>query len=208
MISQREDDHITTGLEKLTETFKNQPVIEAMLRAFLRQADELEEQLWLLMWGWVLEYVHPDGTYNAYGKQLDDIGAIVGQLREGREDDDYVAALKIRIRINLSKGRSSDMVAIAALLDEDMTYVEYFPLAWEASLYNISNGGDISRMLAQAKAASSYGVILTSDFDEANVFKFDNAGADVHLFGSVTSDTPDVRFPQAIPTTPVYRRSS
>ncbi len=207
MIGPREDDHITTGLEKLTETFKDQPVIEAMLSAFLRQADELEEQLWLLMWGWVLEYVHEDGTYNAYGAQLDDIGVIVGQLREGREDDDYIAALKLRIRINLSKGRSSDMVAIAALLDEEITYIEYFPLAWEVSRYDISNGGDITRMLAQAKAASSYGVMLTSSFDEANVFKFDNAGADVNLFGSVYSAAPDVRFPQAIPTTPVYRRS-
>lgn len=213
MIDQCELEHAVKGLKLLTDAFKSKPVIEAISKSFLNRADELELELWRLIWGWVLEHVDPDdpaNIYNAEGQQLDDLGAIVGQPREGRDDPDYVAAIKLRVRINRSKGRSSDMVEIAALINVAMSYVEYFPLGWECSLYNIANGGDLIRLLTQAKAATSYGVLLTSDFAESLVSKFSYQGgspAANEVFGTVYASTPDVRFCAALPTNPPYRRA-
>ncbi len=210
MIGQREDDHVEKALLLLTDAFKGKPVVEGLIRVLVKRAQLIEENLWVVLWGWVLEHIDPDdpsNVYNAAGQQLDDLGAIVGQLREGREDAAYIEAIRLRVRINRSKGRSEDMVQIVNLISELATYVEYYPLAWEVSLYEIENGGDLIRLLAQAKAASSYGVLLVSDFPEENVFKFDHAGDDAFLIGSVTTDTPDVRWPAALPTNPPYRRS-
>ncbi len=210
MISTREDDHVTTALELLTERFKDKAVIAGLLTACANRADEAETALWALLWGWVLEFVDPDDpevVFSAEGDQLDDLGAIVGQPREGRTDTEYVDAIKLRVRINRSQGRSEDMVQIANLISELTTYVEYFPLGWEVSLYDIPNGGDLIRLLNQAKAAGSYGVLLTSNFDEDTVCKFDYAGEDVNVFGSAYSSTPEVLWPTALPTYPVYRRS-
>ena len=71
MISQREDEHVETGLDFLTEQFEGKPVIEAILSAALARVQTLEEELWIVMWGWVLDY--------AEGDQLEDIGAIVSR---------------------------------------------------------------------------------------------------------------------------------
>jgi hypothetical protein len=208
VISQREDEHVETGRALLTDAFKDKAVVEGILKSHLNQAHELEQEIWRLIWGWVLEWTDPDdptNTWNAEGQQLDDLGAIVGQLREGRTDADYIVAIRIRAAVNRSQGRSADMVKIANLMSSLATYVEYFPLAWEVSLYNVANGGDLIRLLTKAKPAGSYGVLLTSNWAEANVFKFDRSGQNTKVFGSVTSGTPNVRFPAALPTNPAYR---
>jgi hypothetical protein len=190
MIPQREDEHVETGLALLTEQFKDAATVRAILTALLNRVQELEDETWDLLWGWVLGY--------AEGQQLDDLGAIVGQLREGRNDDDYRDAIVIRTRVNRSKGRASDMTDVLALLDPASTYLEYFPYAWEASLYDVPNGGDIIRLISQAKAAGSYGVLLTSTWVESGVFKFGGP------FPSSTGGAADTTFACALPSNPTY----
>ena len=204
-----ENEHVQTGLALLTEQFKGQPNIAAILTAILNRVQEVEDELWVDLWGWVLEFVDPDdptNVFNASGNQLDDLGAIVGEARNGRIDSDYIPAIKLRIRINRSKGRAEDMVQVANLISNLATYVEYFPLAWEISLYDVGNAGELIRLFAQAKAASSYGVLLASTWAEANVFKFDHAGNNTNVFDSVTGTPPDKRFPMALPTNPLFLR--
>ena len=201
MIPARNDTHVDEGLELLTSKYRDKPIVRAILASLLARVQVLEEDLWQVLWGWVL--THYDHT--ASGQQLDDLGAIVGQPREGRSDADYLTAIRLRIRINRSKGRSEDVLQVAKLIDPNATYVEGYPLGFEVSIYNVTNGGDIVRMLAQTKAATSYGVLLTSSWDATNVFSFEHAGLNNQVFGSVTAVDPDRRFPAALPTNPAYR---
>jgi len=202
MISQRDDAHVAKGLALLTEQFKGKPVIEALLSAPLGRVQRLEDEIWVALWGWVLDY--------AEGQQLDDLGVIVGQPREGRSDEDYKFAIRVRIRVNRSQGKAEDVIQVARLLSSVSTYVEYFPLGWEVSIYNILNSGDVIRLLTETKAASSYGVLLTSTWAEEDVFKWD------YLVGTpVTTSTWDYttaaeesqKWPAALPTNPAYRRA-
>lgn len=210
MIPQRGDSHVAEGLALLTGAFKDKAVIEGILTVLLRRHDKLEKMLWRTIWGWMLEWADPDdpsNVYHAKGQQLDDLGAIVGQPREGRTDGEYIDAIRLRARINRSKGRSEDMVQVSALINTLATYVEYFPLAWEVSIYNVTNSGDLIRLLAQAKSAASYGVLLSTNFAEAYASKFDHAGDEDHVFSSAYTPAPDVRYVSALPTYPPYRRS-
>lgn len=203
MISQRNDAHVAEAIALLTEQFKGKTVIEGLLSAAVGRVQRFEAEIWIAIWAWTIDYAHDS--------QLDDLGVVVGEGREGREDEDFRTAIRLRIRINRSMGRASDMVEIADMINPLSTYVEYFPLAWEVSLYNVTNGGDIIRMLTQAKAASSYGVLLTSNWPEEEVFKFDYLAAT-----SVTDATWDYttaaevgyKWPAAFPTNPPYRRST
>ena len=46
----------------------------------------------------------------AVGVQLDGVGAIVGEAREGRGDDEYRLAIKARIQINFSEATPEDIL--------------------------------------------------------------------------------------------------
>jgi hypothetical protein len=158
LIPQRNDAHVDEGLELLTSKYRDKPIVRAILAALLSRVQVLEEELWQVLWGWVLTHY----GYTASGQQLDDLGAIVGQPREGRSDADYVLAIRLRIRINRSNGRSEDVLQVAKMIDPSATYLEGYPLGFEVSIYEVNNGWDIIRMLAQTKAATSYGQLLTS----------------------------------------------
>lgn len=207
MISQREDAHVATAADTLTSLFKDKPKVQALLASYTARIQTLEADLWQLLWGWVLQH----DTYNASGKQLDDLGAVVGQPREGRSDADYIIAIKVRIRVNRSHGKAVDVIEVARLINALATYVEYPKLSWEVSIYNVTNSGDIIRFLTQTKAASSYGVLLTSTWAEANVFKWDwttpLSGTNHRWGAGPYTGGPDNRWAAAFPTNPPYRRS-
>lgn len=196
-LPEREDDHASGAPALLTDAFKGRDNIVGLLQALCAPWDDLEDTMWDVLEGRVL------GT--ATGVWLDYLGAIVGERREGRDDTSFEAAIRVRIRVNRSQGRAVDVIDVANLLDATSTYVEYYPLAWEVSIYNVTSSPTIVRLLGQAKAASSYGILLTSTWPEATVFKFDHAGTGTNVFGSdAGSDT--LLFPAALTTNPTYRR--
>lgn len=57
----------------------------------------------------------------AEGDQLDVVGALVGQARNGMDDDDYRRIIRAKISVNRSKGTIADVIKVADLViyDED-----------------------------------------------------------------------------------------
>lgn len=149
--------HEEDAVELLTDRYKSKPVIEGWLRVRARRIQRLEDVVWDTIDGRLLS--------NAVGVWLDKIGEIVREPREGRGDEAYRAAIRVRILINRSKGRSIDVIAVALALDPSAKYVETYPLGWEVSIYETDRGGAYIRALSQAKAATSYGVLLTSSWE-------------------------------------------
>jgi hypothetical protein len=203
VIPSREDAHVATGKALLIEQFRKKPVIGGFLESFLSRIQDLEDEIWIVLWGWYLG--------NAQAGQLDDLGAIVGEGREGRDDTEYEAAIRVRIRVNRSKGRSVDVIAVAALLLESLIYTEFGFLNWQVDGYEVSTARAIGvlKALTQTKAASSYGNFVTSDWDEDEVAKFTSAaGGPVYMMGSAHGATlEDRKLAVALPTNPPYRRS-
>lgn len=65
----------------------------------------------------------------AYGAQLDGCGEIVIEPRMGRDDDEYRAALRFRVFVNLSKGTPLDIIYALRFLTQpsDAQYIEQYP---------------------------------------------------------------------------------
>lgn len=104
-------NHVTDGLNRLCQQFKDKPNIVALLTIFLQRYQDLETAFWQLL--------TQRGIYVAEGVQLDAIGKIVGQPRNGLGDDDYRRYIFARILTDKSDGIIEDLIAIALMVLND-----------------------------------------------------------------------------------------
>lgn len=198
----RINDHADSAPTLLTDMFANKAKTAALLKALTRPFDGLESVIWDVL------NLRQLGGF-AYGIHLDWLGKIVGENREGRSDASFEKAIRIRIRVNRSQGQTSDILDVLALWSSLATYQENFPASFEATSYNDPDAAALIKLLGQAKAVTTYGVLLTTAWPSNQTFKFD------HTDGSVLNaefDTTDAslveKFPVALTTNPGYIRSA
>lgn len=99
---------VSLGIKTLLTQFRGQPNIEAILNSYLVQAQEIENMLFDLL---ILRRLE-----EAEGVQLDGIGDIVGELRLGKDDTDYRAAIFGRVRRNRSNGKAEELLFLFELI--------------------------------------------------------------------------------------------
>jgi hypothetical protein len=102
---------IEIALSRLPEQFKGRPNIEALIRAVVASFDEFDVEARRLLVERTLD--------TAVGAQLDVIGRIVGQPRNGLSDDDFRRFCRARVRANRSKGTVSDILRVTRLVVND-----------------------------------------------------------------------------------------
>lgn len=105
-------DHIAAALSRLPAQFQKTK-IQNLIRAFTYPAQELEQALWAVL--------TQRSIKNAIGAQLDVIGGIVGQARNGMNDDDYRRYISARVAAERSQGTLEDLYGIATLIVNDTT---------------------------------------------------------------------------------------
>lgn len=103
-----DDNVITDSTARLTSVFKGKVRIEGLLRAFLTGHQNVENALQVML--------EDRALLTAYGAQLDIIGEIVGQPREGRGDEEYLTYIIAKIGQNISKGTATEVITIFNLL--------------------------------------------------------------------------------------------
>lgn len=96
--------HAEEAISHLIELFRNGPRNQAVLGAVGQQLQELEQAIWDLIHGFDID--------TAYGAMLDIVGATVGEARQGRTDDDYRAAIRVRMLVNFSDGKIEQLLEI------------------------------------------------------------------------------------------------
>jgi Protein of unknown function (DUF2612) len=133
-------DHVRDALARLKEQHKNKPNIDSLLRSAVEAFVDLESAF--------LQLLLERDVNTAIGKQLDDIGLIVGERRLGLSDTDYRPRIRARILTNRSKGRASEIITIARLILNDpaiaVTLVNYGQAAYVVRL----DGVEVSETLA------------------------------------------------------------
>lgn len=90
-------DYVSRSRDLIVEQFEDSDKFQKIIESFSRQVQEVEDVLFNLR---VLRYL-----LTAEGSQLDGIGEIVGEPRNGKNDDDYRFAINFRIFINKSFGQ-------------------------------------------------------------------------------------------------------
>lgn len=201
MIPSQIASHPEAAADLLTQRYRDKLVTVGVVKAITKPFDALEQASFDTLNGRGLEV--------AVGFWLDAIGKIVGEPRNGRDDEDYLASIRVRVRVNRSQGRATDLIAVALLLDSAATYLEYRPLSWEVEIYGTYRGGDFIRLLTQAKAATSYGVLHTSSLSASEIMRWDtrhgvSLGAG-HKWSSAHGASGGGKWCAALTTNPPYR---
>lgn len=115
--------HADEGVAKLIAQLRGKPRLEGLLRSYLDQIQDLEDFYFDL---YVLRSVD-----SAEDQQLDDLGDLVGQKRNGMQDDEYRLFVKARILANKSKGYNPTLLKIIRILNATtpIKMREYYPKA-------------------------------------------------------------------------------
>lgn len=149
-------DYAGEAVDRLATQLRGQPNIEQLVRVLAKQAQAIEDACWPIL---------NESVDNAEGVQLDGLGRIVGQEREGRPDDVFRVWIKARVQLNRSSGTPEQILSIfAALLagrGAQLQNVELFPAAF--SLKVLGTALDLGKaeptsLLAVLRAAKVGGV--------------------------------------------------
>ena len=140
------ENHQQEMVDNLIDLFKkprNQGVVEAVSD----QIQELENAIYECITGYYLP--------TAEAAQLDVLGKIVMEDRQGRSDNDYRAAIGVRILVNRSNGRLNELIAIGAAMTGSTPYVqEQYPAAIKMRFPTLGTVSlrTVYSLLRQAKA--------------------------------------------------------
>lgn len=101
-------DHVAGAVARIVQQLKGKPKFLALLTALVNPMQDLElAMIALLVNRWV---------ETAVGVQLDAIGKLVGQARDGLYDEDYRRYIRARVATNRSNGTAEDILRITGLV--------------------------------------------------------------------------------------------
>lgn len=154
------------GIGRFLEQYKDKTDINKLAAIYLDGVQELEAATW--------QVVIKRFLANATAVQLNDIGAIVGESRQARSDDDYRIWISVRIRLNRSFGRPQDVIDCVKLAtDADFRFQEYAGGAFVVNfLEQPANGNDIAAIVHLAKGAGIDATVMIPP--ETGGFRFKN----------------------------------
>lgn len=146
--------HVTEGLAKLLGQYKDATNLRTLMQILLGQVQTIENDSADIAMGM--------NVSTAANYQLDIIGAIVGEPRQGRTDAQYRPRILSRIGINISNGHPDEVLEIMAATNVNpLTLTEYQPAAFELrGVIDLAQLNDLLAILAALKPAG-VGAYLT-----------------------------------------------
>ena len=139
------DDHAGEALARLPQQFADKPNVEKMINALAVPAQALEAALWQLLTERTID--------TAVGTQLDELGAIVGEDRSGRDDTTYRRYIRARVLANKSQGLNSDIIKVGNAVLDDLTAtigIEHQPpAALQVEVQGLSISEELANILIE-----------------------------------------------------------
>jgi len=164
------DDHVAEALDHLIQKFKGKERVAALITSYVEQIQDLEDALWGVLLGRQID--------NAVGEQLDGLGSIVGEDRNGKTDDQYRIAIRTRILINASSGTAEDAIGILKAATGSVVKIrEFFPAAFIAELTTpVDTGFDAALVAVYLREGKAAGVLAHLVYYPEDPFRFDTSG--------------------------------
>jgi len=166
-------DHVSEALEYLLEQFKGKPKFEALITSYINQIQDLEDAYFQLLG----DRLPADA---AEGVQLDGLGGIVGEPRNGRSDTDYRVGIESRILLNLSSGQPEALICLlnCSNCNGGVELTEYFPAAMVArsrsELPSEDEAQRLANLLQEGKAAGVKAHFQYGLSPEDELFQYDS----------------------------------
>jgi hypothetical protein len=168
MTIERITDHNERALARLLAQFKQSESHAGILGAFCNQVQGLEDAAFGLLITRTID--------GASGVQLDVIGRIVGQQREGRDDPTFRLWIRARILVNRRSGEVETINAVIAQVFPLALaqVIEFPPAALEAqvtgTITTATDAHSLDTLLHLAKAAGVNVQTIYQTADDAGTF--------------------------------------
>lgn len=166
------DNHVARARSYIVSQFADSPVINGLVAAIAQEVQLAEDVLLDLTLG-----TRIDG---AYGAQLDLLGALFGERRDGLNDATYRGFIEARLMIRLSSGTPDQVAEIAArLLGVPVEYKPAYPAGYRLAYTLMApiDAGLRTRILARIVEATPAGVGVELVEDLGGIpFTFDEDG--------------------------------
>jgi hypothetical protein len=178
-------NHTEIALGRLVEQFKkDKPVLHGLIRAFVDSLQDLEDNVWQVIWGRMLDYPPVNNVWRAEGNQLDTLGKIVGaKSRLGLEDLDFRELIRLQIRINRSYGRPNDLLEIFRMAVGDTAVFTYREYTYNAMYFYMESMEVPVAVIAlnalnRGRAAGCRAILeyFTDRVAEPDMFRFSDGG--------------------------------
>lgn len=129
----RIEDHSGDALKRLIDQWSASPRYQDLIRSIVDPCQAIEDNLIALL--------NLRSVETATGQQLDNLGEIVGQPRDGRTDEEYRLWIHARILANRSTGTPDDSIEIMKLIASEATttLIEYYPAAYSVQAYGLTD---------------------------------------------------------------------
>lgn len=162
-------NHVTQAAGLLLQQLRGKPKIEAFLKAFVAQVQELETAFWSLLLDRTLAA--------AVGAQLDVLGRVVNREREGLGDDDYRAVLAAWIAANRAGGTADDVLRVTVLAvgaANTVSLQEFFPASMVVTLGNALalSPAIVAAIIRRARMGGVNTQVVYSESDDDETFAF------------------------------------
>lgn len=175
-------DHEIRGLAKLTKAYCDKPRIVAILSAFLRQIQQVENAMFQLV-----SKINIDG---GDGAVLDLIGSLIGAPRSGATDQEYRIVLRGVVAANKSDGKSGAVLKVLTLLlagareqPAVIKWEDLYPAGFKLSILSDTTGTPIPRLVELIERAKAGGVSLSLEHSlnpSSEVFSFSDFESGIH----------------------------
>lgn len=133
------ENHVELARSNLLEQYKHRPKLNSLLEGVVKPLQMLEDKLYEIYTNYSLE--------KACDYYLDRIGAIVGEGRKYRSDEDYRLAILARIMINNGGGTPEDIISALKFTfnPKKLVYRELYPACFSvfiqgSSIHSSSKG--------------------------------------------------------------------
>lgn len=168
-------NHVERALARRIQKLKGKPSFTAFLTSLVQQAQPLEDAIYQLLVERQID--------TAIEVQLNAIGSLVGQPRNGLPDDDYRRLVRARISVNRSNGRVSDVLTVAKLVIDDidalLKITQEFPASVCLEVQDVitpSSTADLLIPFLRDTVAAGVRIILKTSADvAAEMFTFAKA---------------------------------
>tara|TARA_R110002012_G_scaffold265589_3_gene449005 strand:+ start:1112 stop:1849 length:738 start_codon:yes stop_codon:yes gene_type:complete len=144
-------NHDEQAKNRLISQYKDSENINKLIAVYTNQVQAIENATYAMLNGRTL-----DGSI---GFQLDQLGLILNEKRDGLIDSDYRMRLKAKIAENTSEGTPEDLISIFKLLlnPDEIHYNEVHPAGFELTAIGnqdpVSSIDKIKKALEKAKPA-------------------------------------------------------
>lgn len=167
-------DHAAAAVARMPSQHRDKTRTSAFVSALAAPAQDTETALWALLTERSVDV--------AVGAQLDRLGVVVGEPRNGETDDDvYRRRIRARISANESRGTAADIIRVArALVYDDAAQIVItpgYPAAYSVEIAGVAVDEEVAAVAApMLRDATSAGVRVILEYSPVapeEAFTFD-----------------------------------